>query len=274
MLAPARAAAATPADDLAQARDSFRRGDYGEAIPRLNYLLYPEPRLADMGELVEAHVLLGVSHYETGDRKTAAREFEEALFIDPSVSLDRLLFSEGAIEYFEDTREKLAERTRQGEEIRRLAEERDRLRRALANLVVIEKRSYYVNFIPFGAGQFQNGQDGKGIAFAAVEAALGGASAGIWGYQALKYGFGGAVPRGDVATVRRMQEVQVATGIACLGVMAWGIVDSLLNYEPKQQIDADPSLIPASAVESTSLAPSLVPLPTPGGLGVGAHWRF
>ena len=41
-----------------------------------------------------------------------------------------------------------------------------------------EVRPYYVNLIPFGAGQFQNGQRCKGLAFAISEATTAGLSAG------------------------------------------------------------------------------------------------
>ena len=43
-----------------------------------------------------------------------------------------------------------------------------------------EQHSYAVNFIPFGAGQFQNGQRGKGWAFLGIEAALGAISLGAF----------------------------------------------------------------------------------------------
>ena len=71
-------ASAAPAGDLDGARDAFRRGDFKDAVPVLSHLLYPTPRLARNEDLVEAHVLLGVCAFETGDRATAIREFEEA----------------------------------------------------------------------------------------------------------------------------------------------------------------------------------------------------
>jgi len=213
-------AAATPSEDLDRARDAFRRGDYQSAIPLLNYLLYPTPRLAQSQDLVEAHVLLGVCAFESGDRKTATREFEEALFLQSDLALEgNALFSRAAVAFFEETKNAAEERGRRDAERRSLAEERERLRRYKESLIVYEVRPYYVNFIPFGAGQFQNGQRGKGIAFASAEAATGALSAGIWLYLVGEYGFGGRVPPGaDAEFVRTLEQIEVGAGIACLGI--------------------------------------------------------
>jgi tetratricopeptide (TPR) repeat protein len=273
-----RVAPAAPADELEEARALFQRGDFGGAIPRLNYLLYPEARLSALQDLVEAHLLLGVSYYETGDRAAAAREFEETLFLDADAALDPNIFSEGAVKFFEDTKDALEDRFEREAEMRRLAEERDRYRRALENLVVIEKRPYYVNFIPFGAGQFQNGHTRKGILFFTAEAVLGGTSAGIFLWQWGKYGIGGNVPFDEQPTVFRLQTVQVITGSLALGVMAWGIIDALIYYKPTQRAAADPSLLPDDFVPPPAGPPSssfrLSPLVSPEAGGLSLSWEF
>jgi hypothetical protein len=269
-LAAPATAAATPAQDLARARDAFRKGDYQVAIPLLNYLLYPSPRLAQTSDLVEAHVLFAVCAYETGDRLTAAREFEEALFLQADLELDgNALFSRRA-----------------------LAEERERLRRYRESLIVYEVRPYYVNFIPFGAGQFQNGDRKKGLAFAAGQAITGGVSAGIWLYLVGEYGIGGAVPRDELGRARRLQEIEVGAGIACLGLVAWGVVDSLLHYKPRVQVSGDDSLLPddlvpkagpgkrpaprppAPPAEKPPSTLRFAPVPLPGGAGAALTWEF
>jgi tetratricopeptide (TPR) repeat protein len=225
--AAASPASATPAQDLDKAREAFQQRNYEAAIPLLNYLLYPQPRLSQPADLAEAHVLLGVCQFETGDRRAARREFEEALFLSNDLSLDPLLFSREAIDLFEDTRRDLAEKSRRDEELRRKAEELEQLRNAL----VFERHQYYVNFIPFGAGQFQNGQTRKGLAFAISQAVTAGVSLYAAGNLAFTYGFGGSVPEEEANSARRWQQVQVGSGILCLGLMAWGIFDSIANYE-------------------------------------------
>jgi tetratricopeptide (TPR) repeat protein len=290
--APATAAA-TPAEDLGRARDAFRKGDYQVAIPLLNYLLYPSPRLAQTRDLVEAHVLFAVCALETGDRLTAAREFEEALFLQADLELDgNALFSRAAIDLFAETRAAFEERARRDAERRALAEERERLRRYRESLIVYEVRPYYVNFIPFGAGQFQNGDRKKGLAFAASQAITGGVSAGIWLYLVGEYGIGGAVPADEVDRARRLQEIEVGAGIACLGLVAWGVVDSLLHYRPRVQVSGDDSLLPTDVVppatpgkrpsRPTPAPPEkpptsslrFTPVPLPGGAGATLTWDF
>jgi len=278
------AAAATPAQDLARARDAFRRGDCESAIPVLSYLLYPTPRLAQTSDLVEAHVLFGVCAFETGDRKTASREFEEALFLQSDLALDgNALFSKEAVAFFQDTRTAVIERGRRDADRRALAEERERLRRYRESLIVYEVRPYYVNFIPFGAGQFQNSQRRKGIAFATAQAVTGALSAGLWMYQVAQYGFGGVVPAEDSVQVRRLQEIEIGAGIACLGLVAWGIVDSLVHYRPRVQVEGDDTLLPKdlrrpAKPEAGRTTPSsslrFAPTPLSGGAGLSMSWTF
>lgn len=292
LVAAATPAAATPAEDLARGREAFRRGDCQTALPLLNYLLYPSPRLAQTSDLVEAHVLLGVCAFETGDRLTASREFEEALFLQSDLSLDgNALFSRAVIDFFDDVRAAVLERGRRDAERRALAEERERLRRYKESLIVYEVRPYYVNFIPFGAGQFQNGERGKGLAFAASQVATGALSAGIWLYLVGEYGIGGTVPDQDVDRVRRLQEIEVGAGIACLGLVAWGVVDSLLNYKPRVKVEGDDKLLPPDLTPPADDAPRtprraprqrppessslrLAPVPLPGGAGAALTWDF
>jgi hypothetical protein len=292
MCAVARPAAAAPADDLQRARDSFRQGDFTTAIPLLTYLLYPTPRLSHAADLVEAHVLLGVCSFETGDRPTASREFEEALYLQADLTLETVLFSTAAVRFFEEQKAIITERNRLDAERRRIAEENERYKRLLASMVVIETRPYYINFVPFGAGQFQNGQPRKAIGFAAGQGVTGAVSAGIWIYLAATYGFNGTVPKDDADFVRRLEKVEIGTGIACLGLIAYGVVDSLLNYQPSVQRKADESLLPpelrrkseppAPAPRAPKLEPErpapitfrLLPTPMPGGAGLALYFEF
>jgi hypothetical protein len=235
-------AAGAPSDELVSARQKFRSGDFAAALPILNFLMYPTVRLARVDDIIEAHILLGACGVETGDRVIATREYEQAMYLSTSVTLDPLLFSNDAIAHFDQTKAALVARNLRDAETRALAEERDRLRKYRESLIVYEVRSYYVNFVPFGAGQFQNRQIGKGIFFAGTQLATGGTSVGIWLYLVGKYGYGGRVPPESAAFARRLQQVEIATGAACLGFMFWGVVDSLVKYQPRVQVSDDPSL--------------------------------
>lgn len=288
---PSRSARATPSEDLERARQSFRAGDFQTALPLLSFLLYPTPRLARSDDLLEAHVLLGACGFETGDRVIARREFEQALYLAVDSSLDPQLFSADAIRFFDDTKSALEERTRRNAEKRALAEERERLLQYRESLIVYEVRPFYVNFVPFGAGQFQNGERTKGLLFATAQAVTFAASAGIWVYLTSQYGYNGRVPPEDAESVRLLQQLEIGTGIAFWSVYSWGVVDALLHYKPRAQVEGDDTLLPEDLRELDKKSPPsekakakakkppsprswLGPSPTPGGLGVSLGGEF
>ncbi|TMQ11585.1 MAG: tetratricopeptide repeat protein [Deltaproteobacteria bacterium] len=244
VVAWATTAGASPSQDLEQVRQSFREHDYESARKLATFLLYPAEKLSQPGDLVEAHVILGASDFETGHRAEAKLEFEKALQIQPEKVLTDMLFSEGAIRLFDETRLDIEARTERDAQLRRLADERERIRKYRESLVVVERRSFGVNFVPFGAGQFQNKQPVRGILFAAGEGIAGGMSVGIFLYLAGKYGFNAAVPPLETPGVRQLQQVEIGAGIAFWALYAWGVVDSLLNYKPRVQIEGDDSLLP------------------------------
>jgi tetratricopeptide (TPR) repeat protein len=281
----ATAAATTPAEDLAKAREEFKSGNFSAAAPKLSFLLYPSPRLAQPRDLVETHILLGVCYFETGDKADAARELEAALYIDPSYSLDENLFSSDARRFFEETKAAKAARDKAAAEARALAEERERIKKFRDSLRFVEKRQWWVNFMPFGAGQFQNGQSGKGIFFAATEAAAAGTSIAIFFYLTNKYGYGGQVPKEDAADVRLLQQIAIGADIVFYSVAILGIVDAYRNYEPEVVLQGDDSLLPPDLRDPKDEPPPTPkkkpkkssfmfhPVPIPDGAGIGLSWE-
>ena len=244
LIAPVPEAAASPRQDLDQARQSFRQHDYDSARKLATFLLYPDEKLAMPDDLVEAHVILGASNFETGHNAEAKLEFEKALQIQPEKSLTDLLFSEGAIRLFDHTKAELVEREERDAQLRRLVDERERIRKYKESLVFVEKRSFIINFAPFGAGQFQNKQPTRGLLFAVGEGLTGATSVTAFLYLAGKYGLNAKVPRLDGPGVRQLQQVEIGTGIAFFAIYAWGVVDALLHYKPTVQIEGDDSLLP------------------------------
>ena len=280
------AAVASPAQDLEHARQSFREHDYDAAMKLATFLLYPDEKLAQPVDLVEAHVILGASNFETGHRTEAKTEFERALQIQPDKSLTDLLFSEGAIRLFDQTKADIEARAERDAQLRKLADERERIRRYKESLVVVEKRTFVVNFAPFGAGQFQNKQRVRGVLFAAGEGVTGGISLGVFLYLAGKYGLNAQVPRIDGPGVLQLQQIEIGTGIAFFAIYAWGVVDALLHYQPRVQIEGDDSLLPPlrdvppdkparPVPKKTSLLDHLHlrPMIAPGRAGFGLSWE-
>lgn len=243
--AAAQSPSAAPALQLDRGRESFKRGDWQSAIEVINVLIYPELQLARKEQVVEAHILLGAAYYQTGNRERAREEFRRALEIEPEQSIGTRLYSDGAIRLFDETKTDLRIAKEREDEKRRIAQRLKDIEAYKKSLIVYETHPYYVNFVPFGAGQFQNRQRGKGILFAASQAVTGGISAGIFLYLASKYGLvSTSVPIEEGRTVRNLQGLEIATGAAFLGLYAWGVIDSLLHYKPRRRVEGEDSLLP------------------------------
>ena len=235
-------AAGSPSKEFDDARSVFRTGRYKDAIPKLTALLYPQSRLSESAELAEAHLLLGVAYYETGDRGSADREIEAALALDPTLEISTATFSRDAVEFFEKKRGELDRKGREEEERLERARRQQLKKRITESAFVLEKRNYLINFVPFGAGQFQNGERGKAIFFAVTEGSLGTISLGLFAYQLLRYS-NGRVPVDEVDATRNLQVAQITSGALFFGFMAWGIIDSLSHYEHTVRRELDPATL-------------------------------
>src|SRR5262249_17191704 len=172
ILIAARAAAAAAAaegpspsvaEDFERGRTAFGRGEYQRAIELLRPLLYPEVRLETEGEIVQTHRMLGVAHLFENQRDDARKEFQKLLELRPDYRFDPLLDPPRVVDFFngvvhEQERELLEIETKRKKREAEIAADRVRqaeLQRAKETVVVrMERHSYAVSFIPFGAGQF------------------------------------------------------------------------------------------------------------------------
>jgi tetratricopeptide (TPR) repeat protein len=280
----ATAASASPTDELDNARRSFRSHDYDSAMKTLKNLLYPREQLALSSDLIEARQMLGACDFEAGRIDEAKGEFEKALQIDPTLHLDTNFYSAGAQHLFDETRGDLEQRRAKEAEIRKLQEERERLKKIRENLVLVETHHYYQNFLPFGFGQFQNGDQTKGYLFATGQGLALSGSIGIWLYLVRKYGVNcpHCVTLDDADTVRHLQEVQVGLGIAAIALYGWSVIDAVRHYKANVRLD-DSQLPPdllrdldkSKKKQRTSLREriQIVPMLTPDGAGIGIGWE-
>ena len=264
-------ALATPSDDFEDARKKFVTGAYQETIALVTPLLYPKPpKLESERETAEAHLLLAVAFYETGQIPAAEREWQEALKINPGLSVGPPAFNSKQAEFFSERKAAYARELKRQQEY-------EALQRKLKNLVIVERRNLLINFVPFGAGQFQNGQTGKGLAFLISQAVFVGASAGSFFVQGFRYGFAqGSVPADEITTAETLQAIQIGTGVVALGLIGWGIVDALVYYKPTtsraattkedlDDIDLDSGVKPTSSLQFT---PTIGPNYAGAGLSV------
>jgi len=173
--------------ELKRAKDKFEFGAYADAAGALRQLLATDHGLSQQDAL-DAYRMLGISEYHLGDMNQARSAFVNLLSYDPDYALDPFLVPPPIVEFFDRVKKEhepelapLRERKRALREQQRLEEEAKR--RLLAEeqsrtgpptkVIRVQERIYLFNWLPLGAGQFQNGERAKGTAIAAGELTLG-----------------------------------------------------------------------------------------------------
>jgi hypothetical protein len=283
--------AAPPSAEFNRGKAAYERAEYGRAIEVLRPLLYPELRLETEGQVVEAHRMLGISHLFEKQNELAGQEFRKLLQLRPDYRFDALLDPPQVVDFFNGVLREYEGELSQIEARRKQADLEERQRReaydrAKNGPTVIERHmirnSFTVNFIPFGAGQFQNGQRRKGWGFLLSETTLGAVSVGAFATNFAVYGFRPRNPcvpqevgpcKVDSTNQRRSElltRTQLVSGGLFFAVAAWGIADAILNFKPEVPAPADFRLSAPAPVSRVSLAPIL----DPRTLGAGLSFRF
>lgn len=173
--------------ELKRARDRFEFGAYADCAGTLRKYLASDPPLTDE-QMVDAYRLLGISEFHLGDQAEARAAFVNLLSFDPEFALDPFLVPPPIVDFFDRVKREhepalapLRERRRELREQQRLADEAKR--RLLAEeqartgpptkLIRVQERVYLFNWLPLGAGQFQNGDRAKGTAILSGQVLLG-----------------------------------------------------------------------------------------------------
>ncbi len=181
------ALALTAPPELKRAKDRFEFGAYADAAGTLRRYLATNPSLSDE-QAIDAYRILGISEYHLGDQAQARGAFVNLLSHDPDYALDPFLVPPPIVEFFDrvkrehepalaplrDRRRALREQERLADAAKRrlLAEEQARTGPP-TKVVRVQERLYLFNWMPLGAGQFQNGDRAKGTAIAAGQAVAG-----------------------------------------------------------------------------------------------------
>jgi hypothetical protein len=180
-------ALAAPPAELKRAKDRFEFGAYADAAAILRQFLAKDPALDD-DEAVDAYRMLGIAEFHLRDTAAARAAFVNVLSFDPDYALDPFLVPPPVVEFFDAVKKEhepalapLRERKHALREQQRLADEAKR--RLLAEeqarsgpptkVIRVEERLYLYNWMPLGAGQFQNGDRAKGTAILAGQVVAG-----------------------------------------------------------------------------------------------------
>jgi len=272
-------------EDFDRARQAYEQGDYRGAVAQLERMVGGEvPRVRSPALLLESRKYLAASYLFLDRRADAEAQFVRLLRAEPNYVLDPAAFPAAVLSLFREVKERLvaereAEARRVAEaaeaereaEIARLIAERERLAQLeeLARIETVERvNSRWVAVVPFGAGQFQNGDRRLGFFFLASEALTAGFSIGsFYAHQRLE---GkdvtvtlGEDPSTENAVVQRAKAWRLVNWVSTSvfgALVVVGITDGLVRFEPVVRTTRERTLPPrpgSSAFEDDGPSASL-----------------
>lgn len=268
---PTRRVRLSDTAELDQLVELYMAGEYERCTAELSVLLDPKSRapLRDAGAIERGRLYFASCSLLAGNRESARVALRAALEANPLMSApDSLTFPPPVVSLFLEVRdevealiakreqEQMAELRRQAEEAaaaeRKIVEQQELLYKLAAEETVVARQSRVVAMLPFGAGQFQNGDVTLGAVFAASEAVLGAlliTSAALhaeaYSTAVLYVDANQSVP----PNVRQAYDVTatlaVASTFALVGVTALGIVEANLKFKPERVLGVRPRPLPA-----------------------------
>ncbi|MCA9540039.1 MAG: hypothetical protein KC620_14175 [Myxococcales bacterium] len=241
----------TPEQDLRDAENSYYYGDYPRVMAKLAPLVEPDILLADPAAVARAYELLGLAAFFLDQQADARTWFERLIRYRPDAALNPVVVPPPAVAFFDDIKAGLSDEiSRKREALRREQEaEEARRRQATQTQVKVETQvnSRLVAGLPFGIGQFQNGDDALGYTFLSTEVVAIGLSGFFFlAVEDLRQ-TDGRFARSDVARAENYQTAQLISGGIALGLMVTGIAHALLTYEPERPLRETPMPAPDSA---------------------------
>jgi TM2 domain-containing membrane protein YozV len=173
-------------DDLEKAHNAYVTRRYDDAEARLRTLLDPAGNgLKDADLIADARMYLAATLLAEGKNEAAASTLEDLLIARPDYQADPLRVALEAIDALTDAKARLRDKlaAMQAEKVRRAQEEKAKLEaerqkqvlrlamleKLATSEVVVERHSRWLSLVPFGVGQFQNGQTAEGWLFLTAE---------------------------------------------------------------------------------------------------------
>ncbi|MHB8416478.1 MAG: hypothetical protein ACYDCL_00270 [Myxococcales bacterium] len=290
------AALQNPVEALRQAKNSFDYGSYEQAA-KLAEQLVETHALERPQDEIEAFRLLGLARYFQHQAVPARDAFVNLLSLDPDYQLDPFYVPPQAIAFFESVRsdnqallQPIRERRRAAQEALRLEEEaRQKLltqmktppevpKIKLVN-VRVERHSPAIALLPFGAGQFQNGNPKLAWALLIPEAVLAATSVLCYSWYLLHRLPDGNFDAQDYNAAIAVRAVQISAGGAFLGLWAFGAGEALYHFNSTVTVreeEAAPQTPPQQPAKPAPSGPAVKAAigPIPGGAMGSLAVRF
>lgn len=229
-----QALAASPDERFQEAENTFRFQDYARAEALFSVLLYPEVLLTQPDQIIKAHEYLAACYHWLQDERRMEEEFTVLLTLAPRHRMDPFYYPAGFIEQFESTRRRMGELHLIDPD----APDQPTIPKpppCEGREISIVRRSWAPNLVPFGVGQFVNGDNTKGGLFLAGQVLTLGTNIGAYAAIESLRGDDGLFSHRDAVTARRLRIVQYVS-LGAFGALAiWGIVDAFMNFEPEQR---------------------------------------
>lgn len=248
LLAHGGRASADDFEDFQAARTAYEAHEYADAARQLESMVGGAvPRVQDRTLINESRELLAATYLFLRREDDAREQFLALLRVDDTYEVDSHQFPTAVVDLFRDVRTAfLAEREREREEerdrlerenrdaVQRMLRQQERMARLeeLAQEVRTERQnSRLLALLPFGVGQFQNGQRRLGLTFAVLESALTVLSFATWGWHRWVANHADRVE--NFTTLERTSRLMNQTLMATLGIVAIaGIVQAQAAYVP------------------------------------------
>ena len=178
-------ARADEASDFEKGRKLYVDGKHLEAVDYFAKAIDgATPTLKEPSFVNRGRMIRGASDMYLGKKADAIAQFEEILRSDPKFAPDPLAFPPGVLDEFKRTHDRLEKEAAAKLAGDKQAKEIAALRLELGKLIaryealkayareerVVTTHSRVIASLPFGVGQFQNGENALGVVFATTEA--------------------------------------------------------------------------------------------------------
>jgi TM2 domain-containing membrane protein YozV len=273
--------------DLEKAHNAYVAHKYDDAEARLRALLDPvSSDLKDPDSIADARMYLGAVLLAEKKSEEAASTLEDLVLSRPEYQADPLRVSLEAIDALTDAKTRLHDKLNaiQLEKVRKAQEEKAKLEterekqvlrlamleKLASTEVVVERHSRWLSLVPFGVGQFQNGQTAEGWLFLTAEGLL---AAGTVVAAGFAYSY-------EEQAWRYHQEGNSAAQSAYSSAAHWAaitddvLVGGLLLTALGGIVHAEATYVPEHVQVRKREIPPLSLTPVVGPMGVGIVGRF
>ncbi|MCB9593870.1 MAG: hypothetical protein H6719_14145 [Sandaracinaceae bacterium] len=252
-------------EDFRQAREAYANGDTAEVLRLLEPLVGSAvPSIGDHVMAREARKYLAAAHVLSGAVERGEQQFRWLLAENRdqlrTMQLDRRVFIQEVREVFERIQAEMIaaeeEAQQDAEATRAAAQERRRealvalLAQAQEDVVVVENDELPM-FVPFGVGQFVNGDEELGWLFALSEGAFVLAAfatqSAAWYINANLREMDGRIVRGYDALLGGLSIANLVTAAVFVVLAVAGVIEARLSWQPTRTIrrrrEIDPEIL-------------------------------